>query len=92
MAGKTKEQKAAEEAEEARRAALTQEERDAEDEAAAAAESEAKANDKAGRKSKKTSVMVKYYGGEREFSKEIHGDDFEDTAAEFAETHKGTIL
>lgn len=88
MAGKTKEQKAEEAriAEETRRAALTDDERDEED--AAKAEADAKANTK----KSKTTVSVQHAGGVREFSKEIHGDDFEDLAEEFAETNKGTIL
>lgn len=42
-------------------------------------------------KTKKTSVVVTHQGGERTFSQEIHGDDFEDLASEFAETNNGTI-
>lgn len=92
MAGKTKEQKKAEAdaAEKARRDALTDEEREAEDNELAdkeAAEAEAKA-----KKSNKTSVSVQHAGGVREFTKEIHGDDFADVAQEFADTNKGTIL
>lgn len=39
----------------------------------------------------KGSVTVSFNGGTREFSKDIHGADFKKVAAEFAETHKGTI-
>ncbi len=44
------------------------------------------------KKVSKLSVSVEHSGGVREFSKEVHGDDFEDKAKEFAETNKGTIL
>lgn len=59
-----------------------------EDKAAAKA---AKDAEKAAAKAAKTSVSVSFQGGTREFSQEIHGDAFEDVAAEFAETHKGTV-
>jgi len=65
--------KAQKEAEAKRRAALTDEEREAED---------------AGASESKNSVTVTYQGGKRVYSKEIHGADYEDLAEEFA-TKKG---
>lgn len=53
-------------------------------EEAAAAKALAKAN--------KTSITVSHQGGERVFSKEIHGEDFEKNAKEFAKTNNGEIL
>lgn len=41
---------------------------------------------------KRTVVCVKHNGGVREFSKEIHGDDFADLAKEFATTNNGEII
>lgn len=43
-------------------------------------------------KSKKTSVTVQFYGGTREYSKEVHGADFENLAKEFAKKFNGTII
>lgn len=37
------------------------------------------------------SVIVKWKGGEREYSREVHGDNFADLAAEFAEKKGGTV-
>lgn len=37
-------------------------------------------------------VSVQWNGGVREFSKEVHGDDFESLAKQFADKHKGTIV
>lgn len=54
----------------------------AEKEAAAAAKAAAKNPDVA---------AVTWNGGVREFTREIHGDDFEAVAAEFAETHGGKV-
>jgi hypothetical protein len=98
MATKTPEQKAADKAakdakktaaETARRAALTQEERDAED--AAAVKSSA---------SKPTAtepITVKHrdHNGkptERTFSKEVHGDDFANLAEEFKATNASKLI
>lgn len=39
-----------------------------------------------------TAVTVSFQGGTREFSEEIHGEDFMDVAKEFCATHNGTIL
>lgn len=40
---------------------------------------------------KKTSVTVTWNNGVREYSKEVHGDDFMDLAKQFAEKFNGTI-
>lgn len=90
---KTAEEKAAaktaKEAEEARRDALTQEERDAEDAAAAA---------KAPPAPKKSDpIVVKYrdHTGtpvERTFSKDVHGDEFAKVAEEFKTTNADKIV
>lgn len=49
-------------------------------------------NTPAPKKSNKTVVSVSFYGGIREFSLEIHGEDFMDVANEFIATHNGTIM
>lgn len=36
-------------------------------------------------------ATVTWNGGSRVYSKEIHGDNFADLAAEFAEKHGGTV-
>ena len=66
-AAKAKKAAEATEAETARRALLTDEERQAEDDAKAAGE--------ATKTDSKTSVIVAWNGGTREFSKEVHGAD-----------------
>ncbi len=38
------------------------------------------------------SVTVTWNGGTRTYSKEVHGDDYEDLADEFVEKHNGTIV
>lgn len=43
------------------------------------------------KKGKVSSITVTWNGGERVYSKEIHGDEFEALAKEFAEKHKGII-
>lgn len=37
------------------------------------------------------SVTVNYRNGTREYSREVHGDNFQDLAKQFAEKFKGTI-
>ena len=37
-------------------------------------------------------VTVEYHGNIREFSREIHGEDFMDVAKEFAKTNDGSIV
>ncbi len=37
-------------------------------------------------------AIVSYRGGTREFTREIHGDDFAALANEFATKHGGTIV
>ena len=39
----------------------------------------------------KGAVTVKWKGGTREYSKEVHGTDFKKLAAEFAEKKNGTV-
>ena len=56
-----------------------------------AAAKAAKDAEKAAAKAAKTSVVVSFNGGTREFSQEIHGDDFEAVAQEFAANHNGTV-
>lgn len=46
---------------------------------------------KADKKAKAESVLVEFYGGIREFTLAIHGENFMDVAKEFATTHNGTI-
>lgn len=38
------------------------------------------------------SVVVKWRGGEREYSREVHGDNFADLAAEFADKKGGKVV
>jgi hypothetical protein len=76
-------------AETARRAALTQDERDAEDAAAA--------KSSASKPTAKEPITVKYrdHKGEpteRTFSKEVHGDDFAKVADEFKATNAGKLI
>lgn len=77
-------------AEEARRAALTQEERDAED--------VAKAPETKSTKAKSTEpVTVKFRDHEgkpteRTFSKEVHGENFADLADEFKATNADKLI
>lgn len=78
---------------------------DAEKEAAKAAKVEAKAKadaekaaakaeadaEKEAAKADKHSATVKWTGGERTYSREVHGDDFMDHAEEFATKKGGTV-
>jgi hypothetical protein len=93
MAAKTKAEKEAEAlaAEEARRAALSDEERDAEDAARAQEEADAKIAEDAA-KSNETSVTVAYDGTTREYSKAVHGATFKALAEEFAKKRNGKIV
>ncbi len=43
------------------------------------------------KKGKKTSVVVSWRGNTREFSLDIHGEDFETLAQQFADKFDGTI-
>lgn len=95
MPTKTKAEKVAEAAaaEEARRAALTPEEREAED--AAQADKAAAKAPKSAKKVKGTDgkVVVEFIDPQvglttREFSEAIHGEDYESVAAQFVETHQ----
>jgi hypothetical protein len=65
----------------------TEEAVDEETVAAEADEEDAKPK-KAG---KRIAVSVTWSGGTREYSKEVHGDNFEDLAQEFATKHGGTV-
>lgn len=38
------------------------------------------------------SVVVKWKGGEREYSRAVHGDNFADLAKEFAEKKGGKVV
>ena len=38
-----------------------------------------------------SSVVVEFKGQTREFSKEVHGDNFADLAKQFAEKHGGEV-
>jgi hypothetical protein len=63
--------------------------------AAKAAEAEAKKAEKeaaAAAKAARASVTVTWRGGSREYTRALHGEDFEALAAEFAEKKKGTIV
>lgn len=64
--------------------------KDAEKAAAKAAKDAEKAAAQA-TKDSATSVSVAWNGGTREFSKEVHGDDFLDLAKQFAAKFNGTI-
>lgn len=66
--------------------ALTPEEKAA----AKAAKDAEKAAAKAA-KSSATSVVVEWNGKSREYSQELHGDDFRDLAQQFATKFNGTI-
>lgn len=53
---------------------------------------EEKAAAKAAKKIEGDSVVVRSKHGEREFSREVHGDEFAERATEFAQTHDGEIV
>jgi colicin import membrane protein/DNA methyltransferase 1-associated protein 1 len=56
-----------------------------------AAAKAAKDAEKAAAKAARTSVVVSYPGGTREFSQKVHGDEFENLAEQFAAKFKGTV-
>lgn len=55
-------------------------------------DSDEESEDSDDEKSAKTSVSIEHAGGTREFTKELHGKDFEKKAKMFADKHKGKIL
>ena len=56
-----------------------------------AAAKAAKDAEKAAAKAAKGSVVVSWGGGERTFSREVHGEDFADLAQQFVDKHGGTV-